>query len=105
MLLLIGLSLCAQLLLYILFRKQKYIKVIILLLFLFLNLYLFPRLSYEQMFDSPEDMDHPRCGMPIVFLYFMFWLIGGGLTLVMHVCYWLCSRRPFGKKKKTLPEF
>lgn len=101
MLLAIVLSLCAQVLLYILFRKQQYIRVIILLLFLLLHLYLFPRLFTEQMYAG---IDTPRCGMDAIFIFFLFWIFGGSMTLITHVCYWLYSQRLLMKQKNRLQE-
>jgi hypothetical protein len=101
MLLVIVLSLCAQVLLYILFRKQQYIRVMILLLFLVLHLYLLPWLFTDQMYASIET---PRCGMGAIFIFFLFWIFGGSMTLLTHVCYWLYSRKSFMKKKNKLQE-
>lgn len=93
---LIGLSVCAQLLLYILFQKQRYVRIGILPLFLFLHFYLLPQLFTNQVYAREEG---PRCGMAAIGIYFLFWIAGGSMTLIMHLCYWLVTWRPAQQKK------
>lgn len=96
MLFVIVLSVCVQVLLYLLFRRQRYVKVMILLLFLLLHVYLLPLLFTDRMYSGIEA---PRCGMGAVFIYFWFWIFGGGITLLTHACYWLITRRSAQQKK------
>lgn len=98
---LIGLSVCAQLLLYILFRKQRYMRIVILLLFLFLHFYLLPQLFTDQVYAGE---DAPRCGMAAIGIYFLFWTAGGSMTLIMHLCYWLATWKISLKKRNGAQE-
>ena len=80
------LSLAIQILLYWLLRGKKYASVLVLLLFLFLNLYLFPVLWIESV---PVYPDRPHCGMFAIGIFFFFWIIGGSLSLITHIVRWL----------------
>ncbi len=98
MYLMILISVGVQVLLYILFRRQKYTRLFILLLFLFFNFYLFPLLVSESLYSGPEP---PRCGMASIGIFFFFWVIGGGLTLLTHLSCWLYDRRLSAKRRAT----
>jgi hypothetical protein len=61
----------------------KYGKLLALLIvwigyFLVLPLFFFPEL---------DPSDRHRCGMPIVGIMFAFWIIGGGISLLVHLIY------------------
>jgi len=82
-----------QVLGYILIDKTKikYGRILILLIFLLNYFWLMPYLFAP----PPLSEGGPRCGMSDLTVYIAFWLIGGGCTILTHVCYY------FAKKNKV----
>ncbi|PSK92697.1 hypothetical protein [Taibaiella chishuiensis] len=90
MVLTVILSVSAQILFYWIWGRKKYAGVLILLLFLFLNFFLFPILWVESV---PLNRDNLNCGMFAIGIFFFFWIIGGGLSLFIHIVRWLLRWR------------
>jgi hypothetical protein len=66
------------------FKKWKYLVFGIILI---LHFFVFPN------FFMPKYKEGEfRCGMPIMGVYLVFWLIGGGLTIILHFIYLILKR-------------
>ena len=60
-------------------KKGKYLFLAIIL---GLNLLVFPRYFF------PDNPNHePGCGLPILAITLVFWIIGCGLTIITHLTY------------------
>jgi hypothetical protein len=80
-----------QLIAYVFFdyKKIRYAKTILFILILLFYFIFLPILYYPKPID-----DKPRCGMPIVAIMFVFWIIGGSITIIIHLTYYFLTR-PF----------
>jgi hypothetical protein len=83
-LLLFFLSLLLQVILYLLLDKTKYGKPIVLAILLLLHLWLLPGLLIPDVAQTEEKY---TCGMMHTVAYLLFWILGGGLTFLTHICY------------------
>ncbi len=90
MVLTVILSTGLQLLLYWLLRRKKYAGILIFLLFLVLNFFLYPILWIE---SSPLNREGLNCGMYAIGYFFFFWIIGGSSVLMAHFVRWLLLLR------------
>ena len=100
-LLLFGLSVLVQVILYLLLDKTKYGKPIVLAILLLLHFWLLPGSLVPDVAQTEEKY---TCGMMHAVAYLAFWIFGGGLTLITHVCYYLigAATRWLNSNKKTL---
>lgn len=90
MVLTVILSAGLQILLYWLLRRKRYAGILILLLFLVLNFFLYPILWIE---SSPQNREGVNCGMFAIGYFFFFWIIGGSSALLAHWVRWLLLLR------------
>lgn len=98
MLVWIALPLGLQIVLYVLLRsKKEYVRILLFLLSLLLNLFILPAWYAEQLAAA---LNHPQCGMYMIGVYFGFWIIGGGLSVVTYMCSFLYSRTRQRKLEK-----
>ena len=81
-------SLC-QILLYLIVDHQnwKYGKIIVMLAILIGHFFVFPSYFYPD-----TNSEGINCGMPILLVNTVFWVFGGGLTLIFHILYWMIKK-------------
>ena len=82
------LSVLVQAILYLLLDKTKYGKPVVLATLLLLHFWLLPSLLVPDVAQTEEKY---TCGMMHAVVYLSFWIFGGGLTFLTHVCYQLIS--------------
>ena len=68
-------------------KKIKFGKLLVLLFFILIYFVVLPYLFYPKMNDGIT-----RCGMPLLGMYVFFWIIGGGLTILTHLIYYILNR-------------
>lgn len=78
-----------QVIAYILLDKYKFgsWKYLVLAVCLILNFFILP---YYFMPDYSES--EIRCGMPALGIILGFWILGGGLTIVTHLVYFIIKK-------------
>jgi uncharacterized membrane protein YozB (DUF420 family) len=69
-------------------KNIKYGRLIVFVIFLLVYIFLLPALFYPEF----SDKDKFRCGMPLMAMYFAFWVIGIGLTILIQFFYFLCNK-------------
>jgi hypothetical protein len=82
----------AQVLAYVVFDHQnvKYGRILTLVFFLLTYLIALPHFFYPPPLE-PGGRDY--CGLPILAMYMLFWGIGGGMTLIIHLVYVWSNRK------------
>jgi hypothetical protein len=76
----------------------KYGRIMTFLMVLTGYLFIFPPFFYPE--SNPDGVN---CGMPILGITLAFWIIGGGIAIVIHTIYFFI-RRMIGNKLNE-PEF
>lgn len=64
--------------------NKKHGKTILFILVLMAHFFVFPPYYYPQPVPGGTN-----CGMPLLGIMLVFWLIGGGITVIIHVGYHL----------------
>lgn len=67
--------------------KFKHGKTLLFLLILIGYFFIFPRFFYPE-----PDPNGINCGMPIMGITLAFWVIGGGVTIIAHIIYYIISK-------------
>lgn len=89
-LIVIGILVFCQILLYILADRYRlgWAKPVALLLLLSLHFFVLPSLVY------PAHQPGIKSGMTTLGIIQTFWMIGGGVTVIIHLVFWLLSKVP-----------
>ncbi len=68
--------------------KIRFSKLWILLLMIIVWLFVLPQIAFNSEFGDEQV----RCGLPVLAMYVAFWIFGGGLTLLTHICYVITNK-------------
>ena len=78
-----------QICIYLISDKMKlnYSRILVLYLFLIGYFFFLPKFFYPE-----PDPNGINCGMPILGITLVFWIIGGGIATTIHVIYFLVKK-------------
>ena len=66
-------------------KKIKYGRIMTLVFFLLSYFILLPYGFYQIIFGNEQL----RCGLPVLGMYLALWFVGGGLTIITHLLYYV----------------
>lgn len=72
----------------------KFLKIILFGFLVSCNFIFFPKYFLPKFINE----DGANCGIPQMAVFFGFWLIGNGMLIVTHLCYYLTKKFIFRKK-------